>query len=421
MIILDYGPVLGVGMLEKLYKLSQNLLKIKRLGYRRYLIRREEFTHNLTVLIGARGIGKTTTLVQHLLDQVGGDRFDKRILYIQADHFLMGSLSLYEIAEHFQLHGGKWIAFDEIHKYADWSKELKSICDTFPDLFVIASGSSALEIHKGSHDLSRRAIVYNMQGLSFREYLELEYELELPTFSLKEILRNHEKIANEIIELLKEKKVLPAFLDYLKTGYFPYFRGLPSKSHYKITLEQNVHATIDSDLTAIYPELTGRSLAKIKQLLIFIAGAVPFVPNWAKMLIALEIGDVRTLKTYVKYLEDAQLIRTLHKSTNKFSRLEVCEKITLDNPNQCFALASEKPNMGTIREIFFLCMLSQSHLVAAPKNGDFVVDGKILFEVGGKGKSFDQVKSEKNAFIASDDIEQGFGNRVPLWLFGFLY
>lgn len=407
-------------MLEELQKLSRNFLKLKTSPYRRYLIQAEEFSHKLSILIGQRGIGKTTTLIQHLLDQVEGDRFDKRILYVQADHFQIGTLSLYEIAEAFHAHGGKWIALDEIHKYPQWSKELKSIYDTFPDLSVFASGSSALEIHKGSHDLSRRAIVYQMQGLSFREYLELHYQVELPVFQLKEILLSHEKIASNVIDKLDEK-ILPEFVNYLERGYYPYFREMKTKAHYKITLEQNLHATVESDLTAIYPELTGKSVAKIKQLLLFIAGSVPFVPNWSKILQALEIGDVRTLKNYFKHLEDARLIRTLYKSTKKMSQLGSPEKVYLDNPNQCFAIAPEKPNLGTVREIFFLNMLSMAYQVGAPKNGDFLVDGKYLFEVGGRKKDFGQIKSEKNAFIACDGVEQGVGNKIPLWLFGFLY
>lgn len=410
-------------MFEELQKLSHRFLEVKNSSYRRYFIRSINLSHRMSIIVGQRGVGKTTTLVQALLDFVNGDRFDPRILYIQADHFLMGSASLYEVAEQFQTMGGKWIVFDEIHKYPDWSKELKSIYDTFPDLKVLASGSSALQVYKGSHDLSRRAIVYSMQGMSFREYLELTYQIELPVYELKELCAHHEKLTDVIIKKLKEKErnVIPEFHRYLQTGYYPYFYEIGNESIYKMTLEQNVHATIESDLAIIYPQLTGASLQKIKKLLIFIANAVPFTPNWNHMMTAIEVGDLRTLKTYFSHLEDAGLIKSLSKATKKFNQLESPSKIYLENPNQLYAISSEFPEKGTVRETFFLNMASQKHIVQMPGDGDFLVDQDYLFEVGGKGKNFNQIKSHKNGYLACDEIEQGVGAKIPLWLFGFLY
>lgn len=410
-------------MYEKILEISRQFLTIKHSAYRRYLIRSVSFTHRLSVIVGARGVGKTTTLVQFLLDMANGDKFSSEILYVQADHFVLGKTSLYEIAEQFKLLGGKWLAIDEIHKYPEWSKELKSIYDTFPNLQLIVSGSSALEIYKGSPDLIRRAISYEMRGLSFREYLELNCSVEFSSYSLQEICVNHERITSAVIDQLSKigQTVLSLFQDYLKNGYYPYFFEINHKDFYRITLEQNLHMTIESDLVAIFPHLTGSSIKKIKQLLMFIAHSVPFIPNWQKIMTAIDIGDSRTLKSYFAHLEDASLIRSIAKSTKKLQKLESPEKIYLDNPNQLFAICSTRPEKGTVRETFFLNSLSMKHRVTLPANGDFLVDDSYLFEIGGRRKNFEQIKNHQNSFVASDDMEQGVGKKIPLWLFGFLY
>ncbi|MDP1609383.1 MAG: AAA family ATPase [Chlamydiales bacterium] len=407
-------------MLEELTRLSHKFLEMKNSSYRRYFIRTTPFSSRLSILIGSRGVGKTTTIIQTLLDFTGGDLFSPKILYVQADHFALGALSLYEIAEHFQMLGGEWIVLDEIHKYPNWSQELKSIYDTFPKLKVLASGSSALQITKGSHDLSRRALVFRMQGMSFREYLELAHHVELPAYSLNELCRHHINIAHEIIQKFG-KKIIPEFHRYLQIGYYPYFYEMENDSFYKMTLEQNVHTTIESDLASVYPQLTGVSMRKIKELLVFIAHAVPFTPNWSSLKSMIEVGDLRTLKTYFSHLEDAELIQSLSKSTQKIRRLESPSKIYLNNPNQLYAIASQVPDKGTVRETFFLNMTLQNHEVTLPGNGDFLINQEWLFEVGGKNKGFEQICLEKNGYLACDDLEQGAGNKIPLWLFGFLY
>lgn len=410
-------------MLDELKKLSQNFLKLKNSAYRRYFIQANPFKHRLSLLLGQRGVGKTTTLIQFLLDNASQDIYDPSILYVQADHFLVGTSSLYEIAEEFYSMGGKVLAFDEIHKYPNWSQELKSIYDTFPKLTVVASGSSALQVHKGSHDLSRRAIKYTMVGLSFREFLELDVQVQLAPCTLLDILNDHVRIASKIIKVLEAKnlKILPLFQRYLSCGYYPYFFELPNEELYFITLEQNLHSTIESDLAAIYPHLNNASINKLKKLLIFIAKSVPFTPKWNDIKDVLDIGDVRTLKTYFQYLEDASLIRTIGKTNRKLSHIGSQEKIYLDNPNQMHALTLGSHNTGTEREIFFLDVVSVAHEVVLPLKGDFLVNGKCLFEVGGRKKSFDQVAGQNNSFLACDNMESGFGAKIPLWLFGFLY
>lgn len=410
-------------MLDDLRKLSIHFLSMRNTPYRRYLLRTADFSHRLSILIGQRGVGKTTTLVQNLLSRVGGDILDPRILYIQADHFQIGLTSLYAIAEHFHAHGGVWIAFDKIHKYSDWSLELKSIYDTFPHLNVLASGSSALEIHRGTHDLTRRAIVHRLLGLSFREYLELVLHIECPTYSLEEICVNHQRITRNIVSLLEQKevKILPLFEKYLRVGFFPYFLDLNSDALYLSTLEQNLHTTIESDLAAIYPNLTALSINKIKKLLAYIANAVPFTPNWHKIMTVLEIGDTRTLKSYFEHLEEAGLIRCLTKASNKFHQLENPAKIFLNNTNQLYAIAPGTPQQGTLRETFFLSMLSKDHEVRLPNNGDFLVDDKLLFEIGGKSKKATQLKRDPHGYLACSDTEHGIEKKIPLWLFGLLY
>jgi predicted AAA+ superfamily ATPase len=278
-------------------------------------------------------------------------------------------------------------------------------------------------MYQGSHDLARRAIKYTMVGLSFREFLELDLQISLKAYSLSDILQNHMRLCAEIVDTLEAKslKILPLFKRYLACGYYPYFFELPNEQVYFITLEQNLHTTIEGDLAAIYPHLSGSSVQKLKALLIFIAKSVPFTPNWNDIKNTLEIGDVRTLKTYFKYLEDASLIRSLGKENHKLSHISHPEKIYLDNPNQMHALTLGDHNTGTLRETFFLDLLSLNHRVTLPAQGDFLIDGKFLFEVGGKNKGFKQVAEEKNAYVACDDIEEGVGRKIPLWLFGFLY
>lgn len=418
-------------MLGLLYQLSRDLLGSRYHKYRRYFIRETELSHRLNLIIGARGVGKTTTLVQHLLDYVKGDVASQKILYVQSDHFLVSPYTLYDIAEQFVLYGGEYLAIDEIHKYPNWSQELKSIYDTFPKLNVTASGSSALEIHKGSHDLSRRALVYTMHGLSLREYTELRTGLTLPVCSFQDLLASPELYAAPILDALasKELRILPLFQDYLRSGYYPYVREFRTEQQFLMALQQNVQVAIESDLVAIHPDLSGRALFKLRQLLAFLASSVPFSPNWQKLKSIIEVGDSRTLKNYFRYLEDAGLVRTLYRASHKMKRLESGEKVYLNNPNLLHMLAPEGPNIGTLRETFLLSMLQKDHAVTYPKQGDFMVDDRVTLEVGGPKKSATQLDGVDHAFIAADGIEhpglvlagKKSMPRIPLWLFGFLY
>lgn len=399
-------------MLDDIFKLSRNFLKTFNKPYRRYFLEKYPLASRFSIITGQRGVGKTTAMIQKILSTNDDDILSKNALYVPVDHFIVGGRSLYEIAEEFYNLGGEMICFDEIHKYAGWSSELKSIYDSLQKLTIFASGSSAMEIQKGSHDLSRRAVVYPMTGLSFREYIDLAAGIKSESLFLKTILEEHEKLSYDIIAAVesKKKKVLSLFKDYLQFGYFPYFTEFEDISLYYITLEQSIRTTIESDLLSIYPTLNGSSIKKIKRLLAVIADSAPFTPDLKRLKRIVEIGDERTLKNYLKYLEDGGVIISLTK------------KIYLNNPNQIYAISSKgRENIGTIRETFFINMLSVMHKVSIPKKGDFYIDNKYTFEIGGKNKSFKQIKDINNSFLAIDDIETGIGNKIPLWLFGFLY
>ena len=410
-------------MIEDIIQLSRRFLAGKNQPVERFFVSSKLLNHRCSILLGPRGVGKTTILLQYLLRHVAGNPLAPEILYLPCDHFLMEGHSLYEIAEQFHLLGGQLIAFDEIHKYAAWAKELKSIYDTFPHLNILASGNSALEIHKGSHDLSRRAIIRKILGLSFREFLALRHDIPLEAHSLNDIIHQHESISQDIIKKInqKNKKTLALFKDYLNVGFFPYFLEINDAEAYWLTLEQNVIVTIESDLIAVYPTLTGGTIKKLKQLLSFIAKSVPFTVNWSNIKNITGISDDRTLKAYIQYLEDAGLIRTISKYSKRLNKLDAPEKIYLHNTNQIKALSAGLDNKGNRRETFFLSMLEMNHTAALPAHGDFMVDEQYCFEIGGRKKSFDQIKHLENAYLVSDDIETGLKNRIPLWLFGFLY
>ena len=412
-----------VSMLEDLFALSRRFFDLKNRNYRRYFIKKTQLNHRLCLILGQRGVGKTTMLIQYLLDYADNYQPSDKILYIQTDHFLMENKSIYEVAEHFHNHGGEFIIFDEIHKYSNWSQELKSLYDTFPDLKILASGSSALEIHKGSHDLSRRGIKFHLRGLSFREYLELKLGTTFEYYSLHDTLHKHVEIGHDVLNSINKQgeKILKLFNDYLQNGFYPYFLEFNNTELYQLTLEQNIHTTIESDLVAIYPQLSGYSVKKIKQLLAYVANAIPFTPNWQKVKTILDVGDARTLKSYIKMLEDAEMIKTVFSASNKLNKLETEGKLYLNNCNQMVALAPSSTNKGTMRETFFVNSLSDEYSVALVKKGDFIIDGKYTVEIGGRNKDFSQLKNVNQAFLVCDDIERGAKNKIPLWLFGFLY
>ena len=410
-------------MIDDLFALSQSFLRLRDRSFQRYFLKSHPLSTRFSLIVGQRGVGKTTVIIQHILATYQ-DLFTPKALYVQTDHFCVGSRSLYDIAEEFNNLGGELLCLDEVHKYPAWSMELKSIYDTFPRLKIIASGSSALDITLGSHDLSRRAVVYPMTGMSFREFISLFNGLELPVFSMQEIIENHQRGAGIVIDALDKKnlKILSLFKTYLQVGYYPYFMEYKEQDSFYLTLEQNLRTTLETDLIAAHNSLSGASIRKIKKLLAAIATQTPFTPDMKKLKAMLEIGDERTLKLYLQYLEEAGLILMAPRGKTGFGALRKPEKIYLNNPTLIHALAlPQQPDQVSLRETFFFNMIGNSYPVSIPRRGDFLVDDRLIFEIGGKNKDFQQIKDLPDSFLAVDDIESGYGARIPLWLFGFLY
>lgn len=413
-------------MLEELFIKSRDFISINNQEYKRYFIRTKKLEHRLSIIIGSRGIGKTTTVAQYISENYQ----ENEALYVNLDDIENTSkYTMTQIAEEFVLNGGKLLCFDEIHKYENWSAELKNIYDRFDKLKIVATGSSALQINKGSHDLSRRAIVYNMVGMSFREYLELHHGYKFDTASLENILNNHIDIATKIKKSVEQndQKIIPLFKDYLKHGYYPYFLSMPNELMFFQTLQQNINVSIESDLLNIYPKLNGNSVKKIKMLLSVIIKSVPFEPKISDLKKATDIKDDRTLKDYLSKLDDAGLIKLLMQNSLSMKAFDKPEKIFLANPNLMY---TKEPNIGNLRETFFVNQLDNYYKnkqslndvgIFASKQGDFYCEEKYTFEVGGKSKGFSQIKDVPNSYIASDDLEVGYGSKIALWLFGFLY
>jgi len=411
-------------MREDIFELSRRLVRLHHREYRRYFVRHTTLESRCSIIVGQRGVGKTTAVMQHLVATYPDYASSRQCLYVPADHFTVARIPMYEMARDFADQGGRLLCVDEIHKCADWSGSLKSIYDTFPELRIVASGSSMLQIHKGTHDLSRRAVVYRMTGMSFREFMELRLGLELPVLTLDDLLREHESVSADIAASVEEReaKVLGLFRDYLEFGFYPYFLEYQNLDLFRMTLEQNVHTAIESDLVSLHPTLNGNSITKIKKLLAIVAASVPFTPDLVKLRRLLDIADDRTLKTYFGYLEEAGLIMTVSRAGRGLRSLEKPAKIYLGDTNQVYALRGHgEANLGNVRETFFCHMVSMAHSVRTAPRGDFLVDDAIVFEVGGRSKTARQIRGEAQAFLALDDIETGAAGRIPLWLFGFLY
>ena len=411
-------------MLNPLFELSRQMVARLSRPYRRVLPADRPFHGRCNVVTGQRGVGKTTRMVQYLQEKHPDYEDSRRCLYLPADHFLASSHPLYTVAEAFVNQGGRLLCVDEIHKADSWSRDLKSILDTFPPLEVAVTGSSLLHIEHGSHDLSRRVILHRMPGFSFREFLELRHAMELPHPTLNDLVGSHEKLAAKIGHILQEQGlfVLAEFRQYLECGFYPYFTEFEDLASFQITLQQSVRATLESDLPALHPTLTGTTIQRIRRLLAAIASNVPFTPDLAKLRRLLHIADDRTLKEYLGYLEDAGLILVLRRAGGAMRAMDKPDRIYLGDSNLACALASpEKADIGTLRETFFVRAVGVLHDVRAGQGADFLVDGQYHFEVGGRGKGLSQIAGKENAFLALDDLPVGSGSRIPLWLFGFLH
>lgn len=406
---------------DTLFELSRQLVRQLIRQHRRPLT--EPLGGRRHLLTGARGVGKSTWSAQYLAEKHPDYATVTDCLYLPADHFLLAGRSLYELAEVFVRRGGRLLCLDEVHRAENWSRDLKSLADTYPDLEILATGSSLLHLQKGSHDLSRRFLVHTMEGLSFREYVQLKHGPELPVLKLSDLLDKHEAHAHAALKQLHPAgiPVLKLFQDYLRQGYYAYGLEFDQPDAYTRTLQQSAQASLESDLPAVHPTITGASIKRIRRLLSAIARNVPFSPDFTRMRRRLQIADDRTLKDYLAYLEDARLIRILRREGSPMGSMDKPDRIYLGDPNLAQALcAPEPPNPGALRETFLLASLPTNTPVCAAPQGDFLIDGKFTIEVGGPRKDSRQIENVPHAYLAIDDIEHGSGKRIPLWLFGLL-
>jgi len=396
--------------MEALFEFQENLLRQVRNRFRRYLHNQIKWEQRMIGIKGPRGAGKTTLMMQHLKYDLG---LPSEALYLTSDHSWFYTHTLVDTANDWYKLGGKILFIDEVHKYPGWSVELKNIYDGLPEMQVIFSASSALEIYRGEADLSRRVVTYLLPGLSFREFLILTSETKFDPVTIEDIKNNHLNLSRVITENFRP---LPAFLKYLETGYLPII--VEGEDTYLMKLNQVINTIVDSDLAYIASYNSGTAV-KVKKLLGVIAESAPFKPNIAALARKLDLSR-DSVYQYIYQLKDARLLNTLSQEGKGVSTLQKPDKIYLENTNLAFAL-KENPDIGNIRETFIFNQLLNAGLkVTFPDEGDFEVDG-LTIEVGGKGKDASRVRHLDDYLIAADDIEIGGGKKVPLWLFGFLY
>jgi len=380
-------------------------------SFKRYLYDIIDWSDRLIFIKGARGTGKTTLLLQHIKENFGTS---EEALYVSLDDIWFSDNNLVDLAENFVNLGGKFLYLDEVHKYPDWSREIKNIYDDHPGLKIVITSSSALHIFKQQADLSRRAIVYDLRELSLREFIALRYGHLFPAVDLQHLLSDHVNLSFGIIEKIKPLRI---FKEYCSIGSYPYF--IENRDNYHQRLLITVNTILETDLPAIL-NIDYSSVLKLKKLLYIIAASVPFKPNITEL--SNKTGIARdTLLRYLYQLSEAHLILLLQSNKGGNSILTKPEKIYLHNSNLMAALAENEANVGTIRETFFLNQLSAAGKVNYSEQGDFVFQDRYVFEVGGKNKTRKQIKGLSDAFIVADDIESGYKHKIPLWLFGFLY
>ncbi len=398
--------------MEKLFSFQDNLLRNVKSDYKRYLYDSISFNERMIAIKGIRGVGKTTLLLQYLKTQ----NLNKS-LYVTADHPWFYTKNLLDTAEEWHKLGGRLLIIDEVHKYKNWSSELKNIYDGFPEMQIIFTASSALDIYRGEADLSRRVLSYSLHGMSFREYLIINKIVKCKTYSLTDILANHRAIAAEIMEEMASP--LGHFKSYLRHGYLPFGAVTRNEQDYLTRVFQIIDACLAYDL-AFINDYSAEHQSKIKKLLGILSETVPYIPNILELATQLQIGR-NTLLMLLQHLEQASLINSINKTGKSFSVLQKPDKITLENTNFCYAL-SNVPDEGSMRETFFVNQLRNAGSnVEVSDTADYLIDGKITVEIGGKSKKKKQIKAIDDAFVIKDNIETGIGNVVPLWLFGFLY
>ena len=403
--------------MDSLFRKSDRLLANTQTEIIRDKMNEIHWNAQLVTIMGAKGVGKSTLIKQYLKQKYRlGDR---RILYCSADTVDFSMRTLVGLAEEFSIRGGELLAIDEIHKYksgtTNWSSEIKEIHELYPDLKLIVSGSSLLRLREGDADLSRRAVKYTMPGLSFRESLRFYHGLEFKRWALDDILAHPYDLWQEVSSKCKP---VVLFKEYLEKGYYPFL--LEGEGEYYTKIEQVVNYIIETELPQIC-KVDVANVRKLQALIALICSEVPFELNANKIAAAIEIGR-DTVVEYLKYLGDAKVLNLLYSDKKKIGKLSKPDKIYLENPNILYALTPTKAEIGTLRETFAICSLSESHTVEYGKaQGDFKVDGKYTFEIGGRSKGFSQIAGVENSYIFADDWDMPDGAKLPLWMLGFLY
>ena len=395
-------------MIQTIEKYQERLLKKFNIKYRRYLFNKIDFSDKMVAIFGARGVGKTTILLQRLQDL---HTQDKKALYISLDYPFLAGSDLLELIDEIVDNNYEYLLLDEVHRFTDFSIYLKSIYDIY-DIKILFTSSSATSILSAKSDLSRRVTLYNLKGFSFREFLEYKNSTSLKAYRLEDVLHNHQNISKNI----GIKSILEEFKEYLEVGYYPFY--FDKTSSFYQNLSNTINLTIDIDLPSL-GLIEQKYSYKLKKLLEVICESEPFEVNYTKIAQMAEISRVK-LYDYISYLADAELILLINQATKGLKKINKPAKIYLNNPNLIYAYCQNQ-KIGTIRESFFANQLSVNNNIKISNIGDFLVDDKFIFEIGGKNKSFEQIKDIPNSYVVADSIETGVGNKIPLWLFGFLY
>jgi uncharacterized protein len=398
--------------MNKLFQFSVSRINSVNTGFKRYLWKSVNWHNRLIAITGSRGVGKTTFLLQYIREHLNNT--PDEVIYVNLDDLYFSKNSLVDFAQDFVNRGGKYLFLDEVHKYQNWSQELKNIYDYFPGLKIVVTGSSALNIYRGNADLSRRAVLYKMKGLSFREYIAMRYQAEFPAYKLEDLLYNSGKIIPGILEKVKPIRL---FEEYLQYGYYPFFAE--GVEDFSTRLKQTVNHVLDNDIPSV-EKVDYNAVHNLRKLLSILSEIVPYKPNILKL--SRQVGISReTLIRYLNLLEKADLTMSLQSDTRGISRLNKPEKIYLNNPNLVYSLADAEVNQETLRETFFINQFQGAYTIRGAEKVDFIVNDKYSFEVGRKNKKHIQLSGLTNSYIAADNIEFAVQNKIPLWLFGFLY
>lgn len=397
--------------MEHLIEKCKRKLRLTSTKYVRSVMNDIVWSNRLIALQGAKGVGKTTIMLQYLKIH---NCDCKSSLYVSLDDIYFTQHTLSDFVDQFYKKGGHLLMLDEVHKYPHWSLEIKNIYDDYPNLDLVISGSSLLNILAGEADLSRRCIAYTIHGLSYREYLSLAYGLTFEKYNLEQILNHPDEVCNKVNE---QCRPLEHFDEYLQSGYYPFF--LEDRLSYPLRVENVVHVILNEELPQLC-KVDVSSIRKLETLLSLLADNVPMQVDISKLSKSIEVSRA-TLRGYFQYLQRAKLLNLLYADEGSLKKIQKPEKIYLENPNLMYALSLKQVNIGTLRETFLVGQLLTKHRVEYSSRGDLLVDNHWTIEVGGKNKDGKQIATIENSFIAADNIESAMGNKIPLWVFGFLY